>query len=51
MHYSKFSGNNRPGVMTIEAKDPNAEIGQRKSPSKGDIKQAKLMYGCDGKFT
>ena len=51
MHYSKYSGNNRPGLITIKAKDPTAEIGQRKSPSKGDITQARLMYGCGGKFT
>ena len=51
MHYSKYAGNNRPGVMTIDAKDPNAEIGQLKGPSKSDIKQARRMYGCGGKFT
>ncbi|XP_066028110.1 nematocyst expressed protein 6 isoform X2 [Pocillopora verrucosa] len=48
MHYSKYAGNIRPGVMTIDAKDPNAEIGQLKGPSKSDIKQARLMYGCGG---
>lgn len=46
MHYSKYAGNNRPGVVTIESKETNAEIGQRKGPSKLDIKQARLMYNC-----
>ncbi|XP_078358962.1 nematocyst expressed protein 6-like isoform X3 [Oculina patagonica] len=47
MHYSKYAGNNRPGVVTIQSRDPNAELGQRKGPSKLDIKQARLMYNCD----
>lgn len=46
MHYSKYSGNNRPGVVTIQAKKQSADIGQRKGPSKLDIKQARLMYKC-----
>lgn len=46
MHYSKYAGNNRPGVVTIQPLDPNAETGQRKGPSKLDIKQARLMYKC-----
>ncbi|KAL9983945.1 hypothetical protein ACROYT_G006194 [Oculina patagonica] len=46
MHYSKYAGNNRPGVVTIQPLDPNAELGQRKGPSKLDIKQARLMYKC-----
>lgn len=47
MHYSKYAGNNRPGVITIQAVKPSAEIGQRKMPSKLDIQQARLMYKCD----
>ena len=46
MHYSKYQGNNRPGVETMQAKDPNQEFGQRKGPSKLDIEQARLMYEC-----
>ena len=46
MHYSKFQGNNRPGVETIKPKDPSVDIGQRKGPSKLDIEQARLMYKC-----
>lgn len=46
MHYSKYAGNNRPGRITIQAKIPSAEIGQRKTPSKSDIQQARLMYKC-----
>ncbi|XP_027055852.1 nematocyst expressed protein 6-like [Pocillopora damicornis] len=48
MHYSKYQGNNRPNAMTMEPIKANAEIGQRKSPSKSDIRQARLMYGCGG---
>jgi len=33
-------------VETIKSKDPTKEFGQRKSPSKLDIKQARLMYKC-----
>ena len=51
MHYSKYQGNNRPNAMTMEPIKANAEIGQRKSPSKSDIRQARLMYGCGGTFT
>lgn len=47
MHYSKFQGNNRPGVETIVPKDPSVDTGQRKGPSKLDVKQARLMYKCD----
>lgn len=46
MHYSKYAGNNRPGVKTIEPTDPSADVGQRKGPSKYDIQQARLMYNC-----
>ena len=46
MHYSKYAGNNRPGLITIQAVEPSAEIGQRKTPSKLDIQQARLMYKC-----
>ena len=46
MHYSKYAGNNRPGLITIQALEPSAEIGQRKAPSKLDIRQARLMYKC-----
>ena len=46
MHYSRLQGNVRAGVATIQPKDPNADIGQRKGPSKLDIKQARLMYKC-----
>lgn len=46
MHYSKYAGNNRPGLITIQALDPSVEIGQRKAPSKLDIQQARLMYKC-----
>jgi len=46
MHYSKYAGNNRPGLITIQAVEPSAEIGQRKKPSKLDIQQARLMYKC-----
>ena len=49
MHYSMYQGNNRPGVKTMESVQPNKEFGQRKGPSKLDIKQIRLMYGCDGK--
>ena len=46
MHYSKYAGNNRPGLITIQAVKPSTETGQRKTPSKLDIKQARLMYKC-----
>ena len=46
MHYSKYAGNNRPGLVTIQPLDSTAELGQRKGPSKLDIKQARLMYKC-----
>lgn len=49
MHYSKYQGNNRPGVQTMESVYPDKDFGQRKGPSKLDIEQARLMYKCDGK--
>lgn len=49
MHYSKYQGNNRPGVQTMKSLRKNKDFGQRKGPSKLDIKQARLMYKCDDK--
>lgn len=46
MHYSKYAGNNRPGLVTIQPLDSTVELGQLKGPSKLDIKQARLMYEC-----
>lgn len=49
MHYSKYQGNNRPGVKTMESVKLGKDFGQRKGPSELDIEQARLMYKCDGK--
>ena len=47
---SQFFGVPR-GAITIQAKDPKFQniIGRAPDASFGDIKQANLMYKCDGK--
>jgi len=48
MHYGRkdFSVNGQDTLVPI--KDPNAKIGQRRSPSANDIKKINLLYQCSG---